>query len=240
MGRKARKPPLVADPQAMRKVRAAADAAEVSVEELCDLMVDSGVMSAPPKDGITQSYTLADLGNRLWAVMNAVRVSKRPEWFADLTPVQQAALIVQWRNHGFSTEFIASQLQLDAREVRKTYDKHSDDVGAQVVGVRLSTIAGQMQLTAEQVSQAAWQEGDYRTAWRVEKDRVAMLQDLGIVDKAIHKVEVSHKIDGTTEAEIKKLVELEQRRAARIEEIKRVDAEVYDRVPDMPNLEAEK
>lgn len=239
--KKSKKAPLIADPEAMSKIAVAAEAAGLTVEELCTLVVDSGALALASSDSESEgAYTFDDLGRRMWAMMNSVRVSRRPEWFQALAESQQNALIVHWRNHGFSSELIAHHLELDETKVRNVYHEHADNIGSQVIGVRLSTIAGNMQLLSEEVIQRAADNGDYKTMWRVEKERVKLLQDLGIVDKAIHKVEVSHKIDGRTEEEIRKLVDLEQKRRARIGELKDAEFEVLDPVPDMPGLEAEK
>ena len=225
-------PPIVATSDAMIRIKRAANAAGMTPEELGDLLVDSGITALPPSDGITRRYTMEDAGLRLWSEMQGVRPSRRAEWFASLTPVGQTAVIVTLRDRGFSTHAIACDFKLDPMQVNRTFNKHADDLGAQVVGLRLSTIAGQMQLVAEKAIEMESEKGNGRAMWSIEKDRVAVLQSLGIVDTAVHRSEVTHKLDDAQKAEIQSLVELEQKKLTRREEIKQIEAEVFDAPPE--------
>lgn len=60
---------------------------------------------------------------------------------------------------------------------------------------------------------------------------VKMLQDLGIVKKAIHRSEVVHKFEDQRKAEVDALLELERKQAARREELKKADLVSVDAVP---------
>jgi len=230
---------VAATSEAMARISAAAKAAGLTPEELGDLLVDSGITALPPSDGITQRFTLEDMGMRLWSEMQLRPPSRRAEWFQELAPTQQIAVIVTLRDRGFSSHAIARDFKLDPMEVTRTFNKHADELGAQVVGVRLNTIAGQMQIQAERSIELEMQKGNGRAAWTIEKERIGVLQSLGIVDQAVHKSEVTHRFDDAARAEIDKLIELEQKKIAQRESIKLIEAEVFDAPPDELDEEPE-
>jgi hypothetical protein len=212
MARRPQKPPDLSDPKAKSKLEIAAAAIGFTVEQLCNLAADAAIVSPKASPELTERYTLLDLGQRLWAEMQMVDKQHRPSWFEPLLDVQKGALIVALRDHGFRSEVIARDLQLSPEDVLRTWNTYCGRIGAQVVSIRLDTIAGQLQLAAERAQQMAIEAGDHRTYWSVSKDYVAILQSIGVVDRAIHRVEVSHTLDDRTRGEIDKLVELEHKR----------------------------
>lgn len=239
-GRKHRgppRPPWVADPNALALVKKAAAAIDLDVEALANLLVESGLTALPPSDGITQTYTLKDLGTRLWSTMQSEPRNMRAKWFSGLTPTQQTAVIITLRDQGFATQAIANDFLIEPMEVVRTWNKHADDLGAQVVGIRLNTIAGNLQIVAERAQQGAMQSEDWSTVWRIQKDFTAMLQSLGITERAAYQMEVSHKFDGQKQAALDDLVALELKKERRAEEVKLIEATVVDEVPEMEDLE---
>jgi hypothetical protein len=221
---RAKAPPWVADPDALAVVGSAARAVGLSVEDLANLIVDAGIAALPPSDGITGRYSLKDLGTRLWGTMQEHPPNMRAQWFGGLTTTQQTAVIVTLRDRGFSSQVIAQDFKIPMMKVQQTWNKHADDLGAQVVGLRLNTIAGNLQLMAERATQGAMEKGDHATMWRITKELTKMLQEIGIIDRAIHKVEVTHKFDEEKKAELDKLLELERKKAAQLENIKAIEA----------------
>lgn len=220
------------DPEAAKKVALAAQAAGFeSTGQFLDFVCDSGLLATPPKDGITATFTLEDLGMHLWNKMQANPVDRRSAWFHGMVPTQQTAICVVLRSRGFSTLNIAREFACEERVVRGAWSKYADDLGAQVVGVRLTTIAGELQARMEQISEALMEKGDHATAWRVQKDYTKLLQDLGIVDRAKQRIEVTHKIDEEQKAELDQLMTLRDKKLKRAEEIKVIEAEVFDEVP---------
>lgn len=231
---RAKKPPLIADPAARDKLEAAAAAAGLSVQELADLVFESGVTPAPTSDGITERYTIEDLGTRLWGAMQTVPAPGRAAWFASLVPMQQVSVVVVLRDRGYRTEVIAKDLGIEPAAVMRTWNTYASQLGSQVVGIRLDTIAGQLQMASERAQQMAIEDGDHSAYWRIEKEKVELLQSIGVVEKAIHRTEVTHKIDDAQKAEIEALFELrnkQQRRLLEVEEIKQVELKGDD-VPD--------
>ena len=62
---------------------------------------------------------------------------------------------------------------------------------------------------------------------------VKILQSLGIVDQAIHRVEVTHKLEDNKQAEIQAMLELEQKKNRRRIEIEKSNTETIDPVPQL-------
>ena len=221
------------DPDAAKKVAVAATAAGFeSTGQLLDFIVDSGLLATPPADGITETFTLEDLGMHLWNKMQGNPVARRSAWFHGLAPTQQTAICVVLRSRGFATNNIAREFGCEEKVVRGAWTKYADDLGAQVVGVRLTTIAGELQSRMETITQELMQNGKPEMAFRVHKDYLKILQDLGIVDRAKQKIEVTHKIDDEQKVELEKLLVLKQKQLARGEEIEAIEAVEYDEVPD--------
>lgn len=233
---KAAPPPVVANPLAREQLERAAAAAGLTVQQLADLVFESGVVPPKAADGVVQRYTLEDLGTRLWGTMQGVPRSDRAAWFAALVPAQKASMIVVLRDHGFRTETIARDLGISTEDVLRTWNAYAGQLGAQVVGIRLDTIAGQLQLASEHAQQLAIANGDAGTYWKIEKEKIELLQGLGIVDKAIQKVEHTHKIDDQQKAEIEELFKLRQKQQkARItvEDAKVVESKGDDLPPEV-------
>jgi hypothetical protein len=222
------------DPEAKARVDAAAKAIGLSAEELVNLIVDGGLLALPPSDGITKTYTLKDLGYKLWIEMQGVLTSKRADFFRELLPQQQVALVVSLRDRGFASQTIAQTFEMNVTEVNRWWNEYADDLGAQVIGARLSTIAGNLQLVAQRAQEGAAQKDDYAALWRIQKELTQQLQSIGIVDRAIHRVEHehTHKMDEDQKKEIQAMVELEKKQERRAEELKRIEAVEVDPVPD--------
>ena len=220
--------PWVADPAALGVVGKAAEAVGLTVEELANLVVDAGITALPPSDGITTKYTLKDLGMRLWGTMQENPRHMRAKWFHGLAPTQQAAVIVVMRDRGFSTQVIAEEFKIPMMEVMNTWNRHASNLGAHVLGLRLDTIAGNLQLMAERAQNGAMERGDHSTLWRIQKELTKMFQEIGIVDRAAHQVEVTHKFDERKQAELDSLMELERKKAISTENIKKIEATVVE------------
>lgn len=219
------------DPKARTLLVAAAEAAGLeSIDALADLVVDSGALALPSDDGVTERYTLEDLGVQMRTQMPA---TGRPEWFKGLVETQQFALVSVLRARGYSSQAISNDFGLDAISVNKIYSRYADELGGQVVNVRLNTLVGQMQIAAERAGEGAMDKDDWGTYWRIQKEVIAVLQSLGIVKKAIQKVEIAHTFDDQKGAELEALLDIERKQAARREEMKNADFEVLDPVPPM-------
>lgn len=229
---KAKQPPALADPRAQEKLEAAAKAAGLGLRELADLVVESGVAPAPQSDGVTLRYTLQDLGKRMWADLAAQPRDERAEWFSKLVPAQKAAIIVVLRDEGFRTEVIANDFGISAKDVMRTWNTYASEMGSQVVGIRLDTIVGQLQMGAEKAIEMATLKGDHAALWRINKELVSTLQSVGIVDKAIHRVEVSHKLDDQQKEELEALASLRNKQHKRLLEVEEIKEAETEEIPE--------
>jgi uncharacterized ubiquitin-like protein YukD len=219
----------IVDPKARELVEAAAKSAGLTLRQLLDLIVDGELLAVPPLPSeITQSMTLGDLGQLLHAQAAQVSEPERIAWFAGLLPKQRVALVVALRHDGYAAQTIASQFGINVKHVTRAYTQYADSLGEQVLSVRLTSIAGMIELAAQRAQQGSVAKDDWGTYWKIEKDKLGMLQDLGIVRRAISQVEITHKLDDAQAEEVRKMVEIERKRDVRREEIKLIDAEVTD------------
>jgi hypothetical protein len=226
--------PALVDPEAAAKLQAAADAVGLTLAQLVDLVHDSGALSVPPDspDGITTPLTLKDLGKRMWAELNLVLQPERAAWFEALLHPQQVALIVTLADQGFRPEIIGRELGVASTKVRSALDQYADRIGAQVTQIRLSTIAGHVQMAAERAMSGLQSQENWTGYFAVQEKVVKILQSLGIVDQAIHRVEVTHVVDNT-KSEIDAMLELERKQRKRQEEIEQARRVVVDAVPQL-------
>ncbi len=202
--------PLV-DSEAARKIEAAAGAVGLSTEDLVSLVSDSGLLAAKPPDEITEVLTLKDLGARLHNLSCTKSRGERASWFRGLVPTQQQALLTVLRERGYATATIAQEYDLDPMAVVAAHNKFADQLGKNVINIRLSTLAGHMMLAAERAQQGAMEASDWSTFWRIQKEVVGLLQSMGIVERAAQKIEVdSHISVGVEEkqAELDKILRL--------------------------------
>lgn len=220
------------DPKVMDRLQAAAEAAGLeSVEELANLVADSGAIALPPSDGVSEVYSMEDLGMQMHSQMPPPL--ERPAWFENLAEPQKIALVVMLKTRGYSSHVVARDFGITELEVVKVFARYADDLGAQVLNVRLNTLVGNLQLASERAGEGAMQKDDWGTYWRIQKEMIALLQSLGIVKQAIRKVEVAHKFDDQKSAELEAILELERKQANRRQELKMADVTVTDAVPVM-------
>ena len=224
------------DPLAKERLEAAAEAAGLDLEGLVNLVVDSGVLALPPSDGLSEVYTLEDLGAQMHSQMSGVAPKARPDWFANLVETQQVGLVTMLRSRGYSSTVIARDFGLPELAVNQIYARYADELGAQVINVRLNTLVGNLQLAAERASEGAMEKDDWGTYWRIQKEMIALLQSLGIVKQAIRKVEIAHHFDDQKKAELDDMLDLEEMKRRRLSEIKMADATVHDEVPELTAL----
>lgn len=209
----------------------AAAAVDLTLDQLANLVVDSGVLAALPQDGLTEQFSLADLGNHLTVSMGQMAKTARPTWFKGLSPVQKAAIVVHLRVNGCSVHAVSQEFVVHPDKVQNIYNEYVDKVGQNTTNVRLTMIVGQMTIVAERAQQGAMQKDDWGTYWRIQKELIANLQSLGVVDKAAHRVEVTHGLADRAKENIERLASLRMKQHARQREISVVSSETTDAVP---------
>jgi hypothetical protein len=214
-----------------KRLQKAADAAGLSLQELVDLAASSGFGSdAAQAPGLADRLSVKQLGHGLFVQLHNNKLPEdRAKFVRGLTPTQQEALVVHLRTEGRSTQTISSDLGLPHKFINQAFQKHADDTGRNLVSIRLSTILGATQLAAEKAAELALAKDDPSTFWRIHKDLVAILQSVGIVDKAAQKVdhEVSVKLgEDEKKAILDRMLEMREKQRLRVEEIKQADAEL--------------
>lgn len=229
----AKKPDLrvlgLGDASLLERLGKAAKAAGVeTVEQLVDLVVDSGVSARPPVDPYTERFTLEELGERLWIAATTTQRTRRREWFRGLVPVQRAAIVTTLRHRGYASHAISNDFGIPELEVEEIYAEHTTKLGSQVLGVRLDTLAGQLAQAKQRAQQLASERGDAGSFWRIEKEFIGVLQDLGVIERAAHRVEVVKVAEGKKQAALDRINTLAEKRAARLEEIKRAEFEIVE------------
>lgn len=230
-----RAPSITADPEMKAKLKTAAASIGVSIDELADMVIDGGLR--PPKENLTQQYSLEDLGQRLWSELQTYARPLREEWFEKLTELQQRALIVVLRDRGHASIAIANEFHVPLNQVIRTWNTYCDELGSQITGMRLETIVGRLTAMAERAQQMALDACDHKALWVIAREHIEALQSLGVVDRAIHRVDHHHlhAIDAEKRAELDEMVKLEMKKEKRYEEIKLAEATVVvsDRLPQL-------
>lgn len=217
---------------AMETLTLAAHSVGLDLEQLVSLVADSGVMAMPPKDGITETLRLDELGEHLRTQLSLVPRPDRPEWLRELSKVQRGAVVVSMRMDGATSTAIAVEFGVPATDILAVFNDFADKIGQNVSNVRLTTIVGHMQLVAERAQAGAMEKDDWSTFWRIQKDLIGQLQALGIVDKAVHRIEVMHNLDARTKENIERLAQLRVKQLARGDELQVVESETTDDVPE--------
>lgn len=232
---------LLVDPEAFAKLQRAAESIGVAVNQLVDLVIDSGAAGVPSNapDGITVTLTLRELGQRMWGELQKVAAPERSEWFQALLEPQKVALVVVLLDRGYRPEVVARELGISSATVRDWQFDYASRIGAQVTQLRLATIAGTVQLAAERAMEGLLKKEQYTAYFSVAERYVKILQSLGIVDQAIHRVEVTHKQGDSTQTEIQKMIEIEKKQQQRLLEIQKSQEQQFDQVPQL-TIEQEK
>ena len=225
----------VADPDLASKLEAAATVAGTDVQGLLDLAVESGIAALPPADGLTEVLTFEDLGADIQAQLPADD-KERAAFFATLTPTQQDALLARLAvGESKHPAALARAFNVSLPRLRKSIHRATERRGDLVIGARLNTVVGGLVEAAEQAMESLAAQGDWKAYFEIRLKLTTKLQDLGVVDRAVQRVSVSHEhgIKDEQRDEIARLVELERKQQARREEIKQASAQVLDVIPEI-------
>ena len=212
-------------------------AADTDVQGLLDMAAESGIAALPPPDDLTEVLTFEDLGADLAGHLPAVENDvERAKFFARLTPTQQDALLARLAaGEGKHPAKLAVAFNVPFPRLRKAIRRATDKRGDLVIGARLNTVVGGLVEAAEQAMEALAAQGDWKAYFDIRMKLTSKLQDLGVVDRAVQKIAVTHEhgIKDEQKVEIERLVELERKQQARREEIKQASAQVIDVIPEI-------
>jgi len=207
--------PALAEPEAGATLQAAAAAVGLTPQRLAEL----ALVSFPPiaSVGMTQEVELRDVGESLYRRLSDKKlIEERCALFDGLTTEQKTILVLWLCEQGFAPSSIA-QLGWEETRIRRLWMQRSEDLGKQVQGVSLQVLVGAIQSRYEQVTEMAKKKGDYRAMMLFEKDRVALLQSLGVVEQAVrrHSIEVTHKVEDAMQNELDRILELREKAKVR-------------------------
>lgn len=211
---------------ALELLQQAAQAVGMEPKALAKLAVDAYSSDLIGKR--EDSTTRKELGLTLWRELQAVAKTGRKSWYSKLATEQQISLIVALRHEGYRSDVIARDLGISQYSVTELYNRYADTVGAQVSLIRLNAILGSLTSDLEIAQEGLRKNGDWNGYWRVRKDYVTKLQDLGVVERAVQRIEVNHTFEAAKQAEIEAILEIERKREKRIDEIKQAEFEVKD------------
>jgi hypothetical protein len=214
-------------------LKEAAEAVGMDPKALAQLAVDA--YGSKLVDKQTESITRKELGLTLWRELQAIDKANRGDWYQKLADEQQVSLIVALRHEGYRSDVIARDLKISQYTVTELYNRYADTVGSQVSFIRINTILGIMTNDLELAQEGLRKDGDWGGFWRARKEYIKLLQDLGIVERAVQRIEVVHNFEQAKQAEIESILELERKKKVRLEEIKRAEFTVTsdDRVPQI-------
>lgn len=227
-----RRPAITAliDPKIMGKLEAAADAINSTPEQLAMMLIDAGFVQTP-KDGVGDHLSLEQLGASLYIKMQDVAKTDRPAWYRELAKPQQVALLVYLRRQDFSSMTISNDLDVPVRTVSMYFNQYAENVGANVLAARSETVAGLLQLRVEQLIERinSLSEEEYnaldkaKLVWTITKDHTKLLTDLGFIDRAPTKVEVTTRQapPDTQEELLNRLEELNKKKQQRMIELRK-------------------
>lgn len=223
----------------MSKVQAAVEASGLTAAELLQaLTAEVDPREAAEQNAVTEDVTLAEMGFSLHQQLSRRDDDEQAEFFRGLTKQQQGALVGHLTNEGFAPSSIALSFGVPEVRVRELWEEFADKLGQRITGIRLQTLVGKMTASAEKLYEQAVKDRKLNLAWKIQTDTVKILQDLGVVDRAAYRTEVTHKLELSEddEREMDELLELRRRRKEAIERVKRIDAEVSegDELPELP------
>ena len=207
MTRNARQPNATADPELRARVQAAIEAGGFNSEaELAEALTSTTTPRQVAELGsLTTALTVEDVGYALY--MKLYQQSDKAKFFKKLMDDQKGMLIVYLTHVGFSPPAIAANLDVSEAYVHQCWSLYADKLGQQVMGIRLQTLVGDLKAKADQLYEVAMRDGKTQLAWKITTDFVGQLQELNIVERAVHRQEVTHKVE-LDEADLLELDEL--------------------------------
>ncbi len=169
----------------------------------------------------------------------------QPQWSTLISTAKPEALdslVLHLCMKGYAPMTIADKLGLSPLKVQSVWRENSELVGESVMGVTLPQIIGRIEARCDAFVEQAIRSGRPDRAWNFERQRIGILQDLGIVERAAKRHEhlVQHRMtqDGASDdktiardAEIQRLVELREMRSRSTERAQRLVSTKVDAIP---------
>src|SRR6185369_11911485 len=183
-------------------------------------------------------------GLRVWQWLSMREFKLWPSLVIELLPEQRASLVLHLLCKGHAAVTIANKLGLMPNLVKDIWRDYTAKVGDDVIGITLPGLVGRIDSLADSLREMAVEDNRPDRAWKIEKERVQMLQELGVVERAAKRYEVAHQhtlkagdaADAETQAEVERILDIERKRRESGERVKRINARVLDALPEKNTL----
>lgn len=215
------------------KLQKAAEAAGfLDVAEMVLALHEGGHLAELPDHKLltVEERTLAEVGNSLAITLRATPKEQQDKLYSKLGPVQQGALVCHLWREGFSPANIALNLGVSENHVRQLWNEYADQIGSKVSGIRLNTLVGDMTSRMEENYQGLIRDGKRKQAMDIYNEWIEKMQNLGLVERAVYKQEVTHKLhlDQEGQMELENILAIRAKRAAAQEQMKRITVGVIE------------
>lgn len=203
----------------------------------------SDTAAAAPLAPLTSDEQLAELsrlgvdsGKRALERFNYLKSGGVPDpvTFSRLTPDEQRALLGHVRDQeGVAPIALAIRFGVNLSAIRALLAYTDEQLGLQTLRTTHFAHVGRLVAAAETATDQLAKEGKWLAYWKVHRELHQDLQRLGVIREVPRALQVQHEHALRTDqaAEIDRLLELERKRDARLEEIQRAKVELLDPLP---------
>jgi hypothetical protein len=103
---------------------------------------------------------------------------------SELSAQDRRPVVAYLRLEGYSKEEMSRLFEINVRTIAADLALLSKDRTKVITKLSLLEVAGRLYQNAKHLARKARREGSYSTAWKIEKELVQSLQDLGLVYRA--------------------------------------------------------
>jgi hypothetical protein len=211
---------LILDPGLKSRLqKAATQIGAKSLEELAVALLDGGYLGKTKSPLEIMRLPREEVGR---AILSQIKEGgDEPEFFRNLIPAQQHAVILHLIHEGSAAHSVASRFWLPVEEVIRVYNRYAQLIGEDVLQVRFESFVGMLTLRVEDLYHRALQEekGGPKVAADILFKYINTMQQLGVVYRAPVKVE--HSLTEGAQEEVEKeahrIVELQKKLKGRVE-----------------------
>lgn len=213
-----------------------------------------GPLKNPKRGALSTAVAdqLADLdpkarGLAVWQWLSMREPRLWPSLVAELDNDRRLSLVLSLLCQGHASITIANKLGLMPNAVKDVWRDYAERIGTEVLGTTLPQLVGRIEAQADAFIEMSIASDRPDRAWKIAKERVELLQDLGVIERAAKRYEISHAhtlksgddVDAETKMEVDRILDLERKRRDSEERVKRINARVLDHIPEIETSVAE-
>jgi hypothetical protein len=211
--------PTASNPELAQKIQAACAASGLTPSELLTAL---GSQTAPAE----VPGTFGDVAQELHQMITGRE--DKPAFFERLTAQQQGCLVAHLHTRGFRWVTISSQLGVTVEKVKLMVDEYGRQLGTSIMSQSLQTIVGDLAARHAERYSMAMEGKDYKAALAMDQAWVKMALDLGVVERAVQKHEVTHSLENDVSDEIERIVTLREKAKYREEQKALIERQVEE------------